>query len=106
VPAARGGAFRARAGGAPYEPRLPVIVAGTRRIFQVVDRLSPGGSAGIGIDVTEVEAMRAGIARMIEAHRRTLDQLATGLAIFSADARLEFYNAAYRGLWGLEPAFL
>ena len=54
-----------------------MIVAGTRRIFQVIDRPSPGGSAGIGIDVTEVEAMRAEIARMTEAHRRTLDQLAT-----------------------------
>ena len=83
-----------------------MIVAGTRRIFQVIDRPSPGGSAGIGIDVTEVEALRAEITRMIEAHRRTLDQLATGVAIFSADARLEFYNAAYRVLWGLEPAFL
>ena len=83
-----------------------MIVAGTRRIFQVIDRPSPGGSAGIGIDVTEVETMRAEIARMIEAHRRTLDQLATGVAIFTADQRLEFYNAAYRVLWGLEPAFL
>jgi signal transduction histidine kinase len=43
---------------------------------------------------------------MVEAHRRTLDQLATGVAIFTADQRLEFYNAAYRVLWGLEPAFL
>jgi PAS domain-containing protein len=89
-----------------FEARLPVIVAGTRRIFQVIDRPSPGGSAGIGIDVTEVEALRAEITRMIEAHRRTLDQLATGVAIFTADQRLEFYNAAYRVLWGLEPAFL
>ena len=105
-PAAREGATRAREAHEFYEARLPVIVAGTRRIFQVIDRPSPGGSAGIGIDVTEVEALRAEITRMIEAHRRTLDQLATGVAIFSADARLEFYNAAYRVLWGLEPAFL
>jgi signal transduction histidine kinase len=104
--AAREGAVQARAAGDFYQASLPVIVAGTRRIFEVIDRLSPGGSAGIGIDVTEVEALRAEIARMIEAHRRTLDQLATGVAIFSADQRLEFYNAAYRVLWGLEPTFL
>ena len=103
-PAAR--ETRARDAHEFFEARLPVIVAGTRRIFQVIDRPSPGGSAGIGIDVTEVEALRAEIARMIEAHRRTLDQLATGVAIFTADQRLEFYNAAYRVLWGLEPAFL
>jgi len=52
-----------------------VIVAGTRRILRVIDRPSPGGSAGIGIDVTESDAMRAELARMTEAHRRTLDQL-------------------------------
>lgn len=104
--AAREGALHARAAGEFYEARLPVIVAGTRRILQVIDRPSPGGSAGIGIDVTEVEAMRAELTRMTEAHRRTLDQLTTAVAIFSADQRLAFYNAAFRVLWGLEPAFL
>ena len=83
-----------------------MIVAGTRRILQVIDRPSPGGSAGIGIDVTESEAMRAELARMTEAHRRTLDQLSTAVAIFRADQRMTFYNAAFRQLWGLEAAFL
>ncbi len=104
--AAREGATHAREAGAFYEARQPVIVAGTRRILQVIDRPSPGGSAGIGIDVTEVEAMRAELARMTEAHRRTLDQLATAVAMYSAEQRLTFYNAAFRVLWGLDPAFL
>ena len=104
--AAREGAVHARAVGQFYEARLPVIVAGTRRILQVIDRPSPGGSAGIGIDVTESEAMRAELARMTEAHRRTLDQLTTAVAMYSAEQRLTFYNAAFRVLWGLEPAFL
>jgi signal transduction histidine kinase len=103
---AREGAAHAREAGSFYEARLPVIVAGTRRILQVIDRPSSGGSAGIGIDVTEVEAMRAELTRMTEAHRRTLDQLTTAVAIFSADQRLAFYNTAFRVLWGLEPAFL
>jgi len=104
--AARAGAAQAHTAGEFYEARLPVIVAGTRRILHVIDRPSPGGSAGIGIDVTEVEAMRAELTRMTEAHRRTLDQLATGVAIYSADQRLAFYNAAFRVLWGLDAAFL
>ena len=66
------------------QAQRPVIVAGSRRIFQIIDRPAPGGSAGIGLDVTEAEAMRAELARMTEAHRRTLDQLATGVAIFTA----------------------
>ena len=104
--AARDDTVRARAAGVAYEARLPVIVAGTRRILQVIDRPSAGGSAGIGIDVTEVEAMRNELARMTEAHRRTLDQLPTAVAIFTADQHLTFYNAAYRVLWDLDAAFL
>ena len=50
--------------------------------------------------------MRGELARMIDAHRRTLDQLATGVAIFTADQRLTFYNAAYRALWELDTGFL
>ncbi|TMJ42263.1 MAG: PAS domain-containing protein [Alphaproteobacteria bacterium] len=64
------------------------------------------GSAGIAIDVTEAELMRGELKRMMDAHRRTLDQLATGVAIFGSDRRLSFYNAAYRSLWDLEAAFL
>ena len=43
---------------------------------------------------------------MVDAHRRTLDQLPTGVAIFAADQRLMFYNAAYRSLWDLDAGFL
>ena len=82
----------------------PAIVAGSRRIFDVLAVPTRRGSAGIGIDATEVEAMRAELARMADAHRRTLDQLATGVAIFAADQRLVFYNAAYRSLWDLDAA--
>src|SRR4051794_9200638 len=104
--AARESAAHARAADQFYEARLPVIVAGTRRILHVIDRPSPGGSAGIGIDVTEMDAMRAELARMTDAHRRTLDQLSTAVAMYSAEQRLTFYNAAFRVLWGLDPAFL
>ncbi|MBZ0140239.1 MAG: PAS-domain containing protein, partial [Pseudorhodoplanes sp.] len=55
---------------------------------------------------TEAEGMRDEFARMMDAHRRTLDQLATGVAIFGADRTLSFYNTAYRTLWDLDPVFL
>jgi signal transduction histidine kinase len=86
--------------------RLPVIVAGARRIFDVIAAPSGAGSAGMAIDATEVETMRADLARMIEAHRRVLDQLATGVAIFNVDRKLIFYNTAFRSLFELDPAFL
>jgi signal transduction histidine kinase len=104
--AAREEASRARAAGGRYVGRVPGIVAGSRRSFDVLDIATRQGSAGIGIDATEAEAMRAELKRLSDAHRRTLDQLATGVAIFAADQRLVFYNAAYRSLWELDAAFL
>jgi signal transduction histidine kinase len=104
--AAREDLAQARAAGARFTARLPVIVAGTRRIFDVLEVPTRGGAGGIGIDATEVEALRGEIKRMVDAHRRTLDQLATAVAIFAADQRLTFYNASYRALWGLEAGFL
>ncbi len=105
-PEARAELAAARDSGEPYAARLAVIVAGTRRIFDVFDLATRNGRAGIGIDVTEVETTRSELARTIEAHRRTLDQLPTAVAIFGADQRLTFHNAAYRTLWGLSGDFL
>jgi signal transduction histidine kinase len=104
--AARDKLKQARAGGGANFERLPVIVAGARRIFDVLDAPSGAGSAGMAIDATEVETMRAELARMIDAHRRVLDQLATGVAIFNVDRKLLFYNAAFRSLFELDPGFL
>ncbi|MDI1345057.1 MAG: PAS-domain containing protein, partial [Pseudolabrys sp.] len=104
--AARDESARARAAGATFTKRLPAIVAGERRIFDIVDAPSGGGSAGMAIDRTEAETMRAELARMIEAHRRVLDQLATGVAIFNVDRKLLFYNTAFRALFDLDTGML
>lgn len=89
-----------------FEKRLSVTVAGSRRIFDVVDAATGDGSAGIATDASELEKVQAELRRTQESHARTLDQLATAVAIFGADHRLKFYNAAYRALFGLETAFL
>jgi signal transduction histidine kinase len=89
-----------------YSARLPAVVAGQRRSFDVLSVPAARGSAGIGVDATEAETMRAELKRMMDAHRRTLDQLATGVAIFGSNQRLSFYNAAYRSLWDLDAGFL
>ncbi len=97
---------RTVSGGGAYAGRLPAVVAGARRSLDVLDVPTPRGSVGIGIDATEVERLRSELAHMLASHRQTLDQLATGVAIFDADRKLAFYNAAYRSLWDLDPAFL
>jgi len=103
---ARDDAARMREGGEPYRGRVPAVIAGARRIFDVVEVPTPAGSAAVGVDATEIETLRADMTRMVDAHRRTLDQLATGVAIFGADQTLRFYNEAYRALWDLDSSYL
>ncbi len=103
---ARDDAARQREGGAAYRGRVPAVIAGARRMFDVVEVPTRAGSAAVGVDATEVESARAEMARMGEAHRRTLDQLATGVATFGADHTLRFYNEAYRALWDLDASYL
>jgi signal transduction histidine kinase len=95
-----------RAGQTVFAGRMPAIAAGARRMLDVVHAPCARGSAGLGVDVTEEERLRAELARMGEAHRRTLDQLPTAVAIFGADRCLTFYNQAYRTLFRLDAAFL
>ncbi|MFY9894336.1 MAG: PAS-domain containing protein [Xanthobacteraceae bacterium] len=104
--AARENIARARTAGGAYAGRLPAVVAGTRHSFDVLDFRTETGSAGLAIDATEAETMRSALARMVDAHRRTLDALSTGVAMFGADHRLTFYNAAYRALWNLDASYL
>lgn len=104
--AARDELARARGANEPFSGRLPAIAAGQRRIFDVVDAPSGAGSAGMAIDRTEVETMRTALARMVEAHRRVLDQLATGVSIYNVDRKLIFYNTAFRSLFDLDAAML
>ncbi len=103
---ARAEIMRLRADGQSFAKRLPAVVAGERRIFDVVDTPTVFGAAGIAIDRTEAETMRTELRRMTEAHRRLLDQLATGVAIFNADRKLSFYNTAFRALFDLDPVML
>jgi signal transduction histidine kinase len=104
--AARASIAQSHMNGTAYAGRLRAVAAGTRRSFDVLDIITGSGSTGIAIDATEAEAMRIARDHLIDAHRRTLDQLPAGVAMFGPDQRLTFYNAAYRALWDLDAAFL
>jgi len=86
--------------------RLPVVVEGERRVFSVDKVSGDYGSAAVAVDVSALDDAQTTLRRTVEFHAHTLDQLATAVAIFGPDRRLNFYNEAYRGLWDLDPAFL
>ncbi len=89
-----------------FASRLPAIVAGNRCVFDVTDIAVSSGSAGMAVDMTAIEHAEAAFRREIEFNARTLDQLATAVAIFDTDRRLVSYNAAYRALFDLDSAYL
>lgn len=103
---AREKAAAQRKDGKRFSARLAAVVAGARRMLDVTESPSPGGAAGVAVDVSEVEELRADLSRQMEAHVRTLDQLPTAVAIFDARQRLAFHNTAYRQLWKLDQSFL
>jgi len=89
-----------------FEARVPVVIRGERRMFEVHAVATRSGSAGIAVDISEATALKVELERVADAHRRTLDQLSSGVAVFDARQRLAFYNESYRRLWDLDTAFL
>ncbi len=104
--AGREAVTRAHRSDATFHQRLSVVSAGTRLLFDITDVITATGSAGIAVDATEIEATKSALKRLVDFHARTLDQLATAVAVFGPDRRLRSYNAAYRALFGLDAALL
>ncbi|RDJ09840.1 PAS domain-containing sensor histidine kinase [Rhizobium grahamii] len=90
----------------PFHDKISTVVSGNRTFFDVVDVKVPSGSAGIAVDVSGIEAVRAELERTLKSHAETLDHLATPVAIFDGDRRLQFYNQAFVSLWQVDIAFL
>ena len=103
---AREAATAARREGNVFQRRAPAVVAGERRMLDVLEISTPTGYAGIATDMSELEAVRADLQRQMDAHVRTLERLKTAVAVFDAGQRLVYANAAYEALWQLDPAFL
>jgi hypothetical protein len=91
--------------GEVFTARVPVIVAGQRRIYDIVETPLAAGTIGYASDVSDLEATRQDMESQMASHVRTLDQLPTAVAIFDEKQRLQFCNLAYRKLWQLDEAF-
>ncbi len=89
-----------------FSGRMPIVARGERRIYDVRAINVGGGSVGIAIDASEANTLSSALVQMADAHRRTLDQLSSGVAVFDGQRRLAFYNDSYRRLWDLDQAFL
>jgi len=89
-----------------YHGSLPAVFAGDRRTFETVSVLQESGRAGIAIDRSDVEAVRATLRNAIASHEQTFDHLGSAVAIFDASQRLQFRNSSFQQLWGLAESDL
>lgn len=89
-----------------FHQRLPATISGDRRMVDVSEVSYEGGSAGLAVDMSEVEEVQANLRRTLESHAQTMNQLATAVAIFDEKRHLIFHNAAFENVWKLEQGLL
>jgi signal transduction histidine kinase len=99
-------AARALSRGDSYRGRISLVVGGERKPHEVTVIPFEDATAAAAIDLTASERVQGDIDRQIAAYDRTLDRVATAVAIFNHLQQLVFFNEAYAKLWKLEAEWL
>jgi signal transduction histidine kinase len=73
-----------------------------RTVHVVTDCRDDGGVTFLFDDVTEKLSLERQFHSLIEGQRETLDHLSEGIAVFSADGRLQLFNPAFQAIWRLD----
>ena len=92
--------------GSAHRERMHVIANGERRAWDVMSVPLGTQLATFAVDASILETTESKLTRQMAAHDRTLDRVATAVAIFGRDRRLGFFNEAYKRLWQLDRAWL
>jgi len=84
-----------------------IVIDGSRRLLEFVETpCEAGGTVGFALDRTDVESAEAELRRHINAHAAVLEGIGAAVAIYGPDKRLQFFNAAFASLWGIEAEWL
>ncbi len=84
-----------------------IVIGGSRRLMEFVElACRTGGAIGFALDRTDVETAETELCRHTRAHAAVLESIGAAVAIYGADKRLKFFNAAFAALWGLEMEWL
>lgn len=97
---------RALEQGESYRGRMPLIIGGDRKPHDITVLPFEDATAAAAIDVAAVESAQGELDRQIAAYDRTLNRVATAVAIFNRNQQLAFFNQAYRELWKLDTDWL
>ncbi|MDF1610464.1 PAS-domain containing protein [Hoeflea sp. YIM 152468] len=90
----------------PFHDKVSTVIHGHRRFLEVADVKTPCGNAGLALDVSVEQDLREELKRTLQSHAETLNHLATPVAIFDRDQRLQFHNQAFQRLWELDTPYL
>lgn len=86
---------------------VPATVGGERRTMRIVDiPLGEAGVAGYAIDIEELEQARSELRRFVRAQRDMLDLLSAGVAQFSGDRSLIFWNQPFQRIFAMQDEWL
>lgn len=86
--------------------RGAAVVAGAKRILELVEVPFDNTTASFALDMTRLEDTRKELDRQIRSHASTLNKITAAIATFAADQKLSFYNAAFAELWSLDSKWL
>ncbi len=99
-------ALKSIAKGDEFRQRMQIVIGAERKAHDVI--MLPLGDtiAGAAIDVAAIATAKGELERQIAAYVRTLDHVATAVAMFDKDQRLKFFNEAFEKLWPLDDDWL
>ncbi|MBB4657729.1 PAS domain-containing sensor histidine kinase [Parvularcula dongshanensis] len=99
-----------RSGRRAVDDVATVIVRGQRRVLRIIETAMHGAGdaalGGVAIDVTRQDRAQEDLRRHQDAHRKTLDQIPSAVAVFGGQQQLEYYNQAFLDLWRFDDAEL
>jgi signal transduction histidine kinase len=87
--------------------RRHVVIGGARRLFEITEKPARAtGRIGFAVDCTEVETAEAELWRQVNGYVEVLEGIRAAVAIYGADRRLKFFNAAFASMWGIAECWL
>ena len=99
-------AERARKTSRPQTVRTATVIGGDRRTLEFREIPVASGTVGFATDVTAQVVGAKALRAQIEANELTLDRLHRGVAVFSKDMTLSYFNDTIATLWGLDGSWL
>ncbi|PHQ72337.1 MAG: sensor histidine kinase [Sneathiella sp.] len=101
-------ATRARVSNLTQTETRKYVVGGDRLSFNVFETPLEFDNqlAGFALDITKEADLAGELQRHVEGHADVLENIATAIAIYGPDQRLEFFNQAYAKLWRMSDDFL